>query len=82
MLDVNYSELRECFVADPRVNPSHTFVYSSYPYYDSKCFNKDLPALVNFCENYLGYSPDFIKSVILRNKSFQEECGFDDGLES
>lgn len=45
-LDVNYNQLRECFIQDDRINPSHTFVYPDKPYYDSHCFNKDIPALI------------------------------------
>ena len=48
---INYEELRECFIADERVNPSHTFVYKDKPYYDSHCLNKDIPALINTCQN-------------------------------
>lgn len=48
---VNYEELRELFVADERVGNSHTFVYKDKPYYDSHCFNKDVPALVKFSED-------------------------------
>lgn len=39
---VNYEELRELFILDPRVNPSHTFVYRDHPYWDSHCLNKDV----------------------------------------
>lgn len=44
---VEYSQLRECFIMDPRINPSHTFVYPDKPYYDSHCFNKDIPGLLS-----------------------------------
>ena len=44
---VNYEELRELFLADPRVNPAHTFVYREHPYYDSHCLNKDVPQIAN-----------------------------------
>lgn len=44
---VNYEELRELFLADPRVNPAHTFVYREHPYYDSHCLNKDVPHIAN-----------------------------------
>ena len=47
---VNYPELRELFVADERVGASHTFVYPDKPFYDSHCFNKDVPALVQFSD--------------------------------
>ncbi len=43
--NINYSELRELFILDPRVNPSHTFVYKDTPYWDSHCLNKDVPAI-------------------------------------
>lgn len=45
-IGVSYTELREIFVADERVGNSHTFVYDDKPYYDSHCFNKDIPALI------------------------------------
>lgn len=44
-IGVNYETLRELFIADPRVNPSHTFVYRDHPYWDSHCLNKDVPAI-------------------------------------
>lgn len=43
---INYEELRECFIADERVSPFHTFVYENQPFYNSHCLNKDIPALI------------------------------------
>jgi nucleotide sugar dehydrogenase len=43
---VNYEELRELFILDPRIGSSHTFVYPDQPYWDSHCLNKDVAALV------------------------------------
>ncbi|MCL1867241.1 MAG: hypothetical protein FWF82_07520, partial [Oscillospiraceae bacterium] len=37
-----------CFVMDERMGNSHTFVYEDKPFYDSHCFNKDVPALIKF----------------------------------
>ena len=42
---VCYEELRELFVLDPRVEPSHTFVYRDRLYWDSHCLNKDVRAV-------------------------------------
>ena len=42
---VNYEELRELFILDPRVNPSHTFIYDEHPYWESHCLDKDVPAI-------------------------------------
>lgn len=50
---VNYAALRECWLADPRVSPSHTFVYSDQPYYNSHCLNKDIPAILHFTDKAL-----------------------------
>jgi len=60
--NVNYEELRECFIADERVSSSHTFVYPEKPYYDSHCLNKDIPALINQCKNF-GISTPLMESV-------------------
>ena len=57
-IGVNYEELRELFIKDPRVDPSHTFVYKDKPYYDSHCLNKDVSALAEFTNN------EFLKMVI------------------
>jgi len=71
-LKVDYTELRELFVADSRIGRSHTFVYEDYPYYDSKCFNKDLPAIV-FEMNKNGYDASFVKAIISTNDKFKME---------
>jgi UDP-glucose 6-dehydrogenase len=60
---VNYEELRELFIMDPRVNPSHTFVYRDKPYWDSHCLNKDVPAIAE------EYDATLLKSLIEYNNS-------------
>lgn len=60
---VEYDILRELFTADPRVNPSHTFVYKEHPYYDSHCLNKDVPSIAH------QFDMELIKSVILANEN-------------
>lgn len=57
-LHASYEEIRECFTLDPRVNPSHTFVYDEHPYYKSHCLDKDVPAIANFMD------AKFLKAVI------------------
>ena len=46
-LGVDYEDLRELFILDPRINESHTFVYDDHPYYQSHCLDKDVPAIAN-----------------------------------
>lgn len=63
---VNYEDVREVFILDPRVNPSHTFVYDDHPYWDTHCLNKDVP--------YLAYSQDaeLLQSVCTFNARQKE----------
>jgi UDP-glucose 6-dehydrogenase len=48
--DVDYETLRELFILDPRVNPSHTFVYDDHPYWSSHCLNKDVPTIAKWAD--------------------------------
>ncbi len=68
--NLNYEELRELFILDPRVSPSHTFVYEETPYWNSHCLNKDVP--------HIAYNQDMdlLKSVIdFNNKQRNVEEG-------
>lgn len=62
---VDYEDVRELFVLDPRVNGSHTFVYREHPYYDTHCLNKDIPAIAQAapCDTHL------LSSVIRFNEN-------------
>lgn len=60
--DINYEELRELFILDPRVNPSHTFVYEDKLYWDSHCLNKDVLAIAE------TYDAELLKAVINFNE--------------
>lgn len=60
-LDISYNSLRELFILDPRVNPSHTQVYADQPYYESHCLDKDVPHIAN--SDKLG----FLHSVVMVN---------------
>ena len=75
-LGIEWEELRKCFIADSRVNPSHTFIFRDYPFYDSKCLNKDIPAIIKFSYNDLGINMDLMKSVVNTNKKFQQEKNY------
>lgn len=63
-LGISYEELRELFILDPRVNPSHTFIYDDKPYWDSHCLNKDVAAIAE------EYDMQLLKDVI----NFNELC--------
>ena len=50
------------FILDPRVNPSHTFVFDDYPYWNTLCLNNDVTAIAD------AYDAELLKSVIAYNK--------------
>ena len=62
---VEYDELRELFVLDPRVNPSHTFVYKDHPYWQSHCLDKDVAEISNF--------NNFMRSIRQYNETAKNE---------
>ena len=61
---VYYEELRELFLLDPRVSPSHTYSYRSHPFWSSHCLNKDVPAIAKHANAPL------LDSII----AFNEQC--------
>lgn len=64
--NVEYDDVREGWLMDFRVNPSHTIVYENQPYYDSHCFNKDVPAFAN------QFDIELLKDVIKINDKNKE----------
>ena len=54
---VEYDDVREWFLMDERMNPSHTIAYKDQHYYDSHCLNKDIPAFAN------QFNDEFMKMV-------------------
>lgn len=64
--NVDYSELRELLLNDPRINRAHTFVYDEHPYWKSHCFDKDLDAIAQAADAPL------IRAVIDYNERCKE----------
>ena len=64
---VSYEELRELFILDPRVNPSHTFIYRDHPYWESHCLDKDVPAIA------ISEDAEFLQGVIEYNRKRKKE---------
>ena len=74
--DICYEDLRELFILDPRVNPSHTFVYADHPYWDSHCLNKD----VNYLAAWGTWAPNatFLQDMIKFNNQQKERYSDND----
>jgi len=68
----DYNEVREMFVADPRVNPGHTLVFDDNRGFGGKCLPKDLNAIISASSNQ-GYEPRLLKQVLDSNNSFRSD---------
>lgn len=60
--DVDYREWRELWLADPRINRAHTFVYDEHPWARSHCLDKDVPAIIQASAKN-GYYPRLLALV-------------------
>jgi UDPglucose 6-dehydrogenase len=49
-LGVNYNQLREVLLMDPRIGRSHTFVYPKDRGFGGSCFPKDISSIINQAE--------------------------------
>lgn len=71
-LGVDYDELRELWLQDPRIGRSHTFVFPDKRGFAGKCLPKDLGALLSVAHE-VGYEPDFLQAVEDANRRFRSE---------
>jgi UDPglucose 6-dehydrogenase len=76
-LGVDYNELRELWLLDPRIGRSHTFVYPDDRGYGGTCLPKDARALVQIAMSN-GYVPHLLAEMIQTNRRLQETSAQDD----
>lgn len=67
----DYEELRKLWLLDPRVNPSHTFVYTRAPYYASHCLSKDIPAIITAARRE-GYEMPLLGAIDEINTTWRD----------
>jgi UDPglucose 6-dehydrogenase len=65
-LKVDYDELRELWLLDPRIGRSHTAVRARDRGFGGKCLPKDLAALVRTAES-LGLDPVLVRAALASN---------------
>jgi UDPglucose 6-dehydrogenase len=69
---VDYDEVREGWLLDPRVNPSHTFARKDgIPGFGGKCLPKDLSAIVEASKK-AGHNPELLDFISKYNKKCRE----------
>jgi UDPglucose 6-dehydrogenase len=71
-LEIDIDIFRELLLYDPRIGRSHTFVYREHPWYESKCFGKDLPGILKAAES-IGVDMPLLASVVETNKKHMED---------
>lgn len=59
---VDYNKLRECWLADPRINRNHTLVFPKDRGYGGKCFPKDVKAIIHDSTR-MGANPELMEAV-------------------
>jgi UDPglucose 6-dehydrogenase len=69
-LGVDYDELRELWLLDPRIGRSHTFVYPDKRGFGGRCLPKDLRAIVSTAQQQ-GYDPKLLSEILESNERFR-----------
>lgn len=67
---VDFNQLREIWLADPRISRDHTFVYPEARGFAGKCLPKDCSAIVRSCAQR-GLEARFLKATLEVNRHFQ-----------
>ena len=69
---VDYNELRELWLLDPRIGRSHTFVNPEERGFGGKCLPKDLTALIHTAISS-GYTPALLQAALAANAAMRHE---------
>jgi len=69
---VDWHELRELWLADPRVSRSHTYVYPRNRGWAGKCLPKDTSNLVTWARRVLGVRARLLEAVREYNQGLRE----------
>jgi len=64
---VDYNELREVWLADPRISRDHAFVYPENRGFSGKCLPKDVSAIIASAEDR-GCTPALLEAVMEINE--------------
>jgi len=69
-IGVDYNELRELWLADPRISRDHTFVYPDDRGFSGKCLPKDMSAVIVAAEDS-GYIPHMMREIMRINAGYR-----------
>ena len=68
-LGVDYTDLRETWLMDPRIGRSHTFVYPDKRGFSGSCLPKDLSAMIDQGDK-VGADTSLLKAIREKNKGY------------
>jgi UDPglucose 6-dehydrogenase len=71
-LGVDYNELRELWLLDPRIGRSHTFVMPDDRGFGGKCLPKDVSAMAQTARG-AGYAPSLLMAMLEANVRFRAQ---------
>jgi UDPglucose 6-dehydrogenase len=66
----DWHTVREGWLLDPRIEPTHTAAFASEPGFGGKCLPKDLTAIIRAATD-AGYDPRFLTEVLHSNQRFR-----------
>lgn len=69
--DIDYNELRELWLLDPRIGRSHTMVHEDDRGFGGKCLPKDLDALIAVAERAGGTRPALLAALSATNRELR-----------
>jgi UDPglucose 6-dehydrogenase len=70
---IDYNELRELWLLDPRIGRSHTFVLPHNRGFGGRCLPKDLSAIIDSAHQ-LGVSPRLLEGVREANSAIRQKA--------
>jgi len=66
---LDYNEVRELWLLDPRINPMHTAVFAENTKgFGGKCLPKDISALRSYAKDVLDYDAELLQEIINSNE--------------
>ena len=67
---LNYEQVRETWLLDPRINSSHTFVYPDNRGYGGSCLPKDTAAMIYQAKTQLDRDVPLLSAVVESNRYY------------
>ena len=79
-IGIDWNELREVWLADPRVSRSHTYVYRGNRGFSGKCLPKDINNLCWYFRNEVKYKARLMETLLELNNNLRKKKGYKDSI--